>query len=287
MKETWAFINSGFHDAATNMAIDEALLNWHSKGKIPPAIRFYGWERPSLTIGQFQNERKTIDFEGVKKHGCDFVRRLTGGSAVLHDHEVTYSIIVSEKHSKIPHTINEAYYVLADGLLKGYKSIGIEAELSPSQEKPRGDHSAVCFEKPAVYELVVNGKKLSGNAQTRRKEVLLQHGSLPLKYDTTMLFDLFTFSTPELRDRQRNQFLRKATSIQEQIPEVLEYDDLVPVFLQGFQESLHIETKPFKLPDALWEDVVHLRDTKYAMKTWNNKQKSSKQGATYNDSIKQ
>src|SRR5690625_7376654 len=126
LKETWAFFNSGFHDAATNMAMDKTLLNWHSEGKIPPVIRCYGWENPSLTIGQFQNEQKSIDFDGIRRHGCDFVRRLTGGSAVLHDHEVTYSIIVSENHPKIPQTVNEAYYVLADGLRSEERRVGKE-----------------------------------------------------------------------------------------------------------------------------------------------------------------
>src|SRR5699024_8421689 len=113
------------------MAIDETLLNWHSEGKIPPIIRLYGLKNPSFTICTFQNEQKSIDCDVVRKHGCDFVRRLTGGSAVLHDHEVTYSIIVSENHTKIPHSINEAYYVLADGLLKAYQSLGIDATFAP------------------------------------------------------------------------------------------------------------------------------------------------------------
>src|SRR5699024_7157892 len=117
LQETWALLDSGHLDAATNMAVDEALLEWHSEGIIPPTIRFYGWENPSLTVGHFQNVEKTINFDGVKKHRCDFVRRLTGGSAVLHDDELTYSIIVSEEHPKIPASVNEAYYVLSQGLL--------------------------------------------------------------------------------------------------------------------------------------------------------------------------
>lgn len=278
LKETWAFLNSGFHDAATNMAIDETLLNWHSEGKIPPIIRFYGWDNPSLSIGHSQNEQKTIDFEGVHKNDCHFVRRLTGGSAVLHDHEVTYSIIVSENHSKIPHTVNEAYYVLAGGLLKGYQSLGIDATFARPQRESGDKRSAVCFETPAIYEILADGKKLSGNAQTRRKGVLLQHGSLPISYDTTMLFDLFQFPNERLRNRQQKRFARKATGIHDQIKEAMKYDDLVPVFLEGFKESLHIETEAFKLTDVLWRDVIHLRDTKYATKTWNNKQKSRKTG---------
>src|SRR5690625_1912560 len=279
LKETWAFFNSVFHDAATNIEMDETLLNWHSEGKIPPVIRFYGWENPCLTIGQFQNEQKSIDFDGIRRHGCDFVRRLTGGSAVLHDHEVTYSIIVSENHPKIPHSINEAYYVLADGLLKAYQSLGINATFAPPPRLGSGDdRSAVCFETPAIYEILADGKKLSGNAQTRQKDVLLQHGSLPISYDTTMLFDLFQFSSVKLRNYQQEQFLHKATSIDEQIKEALEYDDLVPVFLKGFKESQHIETEVFEIHDVLWKDVIQLRDKKYLMTTWNNK-KSAKIGS--------
>src|SRR5699024_4687769 len=174
-----------------------------------------------------------------------FVRRLTGGSAVLHDHEVTYSIIVNENHSKIPHTVNEAYSVLADGLLKGYQSLGIDATFSRPKRESGDNRTPVCFETPAIYEILANGKKISGNAQTRRKGVLLQHGSLPMSYDTTMLFDLFRFSNERLKNRQKEQFSRKATSIYEQLKEEPGYDNLVPVFHKGFKESLHIETERF------------------------------------------
>lgn len=266
MKETWAFLNSGFNDAATNMALDETLLNWHRKGRIPPIIRFYGWDKPSLSIGHFQNEQKTINFENIHKYDCHFVRRLTGGSAVLHDHEVTYSIIVEENHTKIPHSVNEAYYVLADGLLKGYQKLGVDATFARPDQEYNNKPSAVCFETPAMYEILANGKKISGNAQTRKKGVLLQHGSLPISYDTAMLFDLFKFSNESLRNHQEEQFLHKATSIHEHVRKKLEYDDLVPLFLEGFKESLHIETKVFNPPEDLWKDVINLRETKYAMK---------------------
>lgn len=276
MKEIWGFLNHGFHDAATNMAIDETLLTWHSEGKIPPIIRFYGWDKPSLSVGHSQNEQKTLDFEGIHKHGCHFVRRLTGGSAVLHDHEVTYSIIVNENNSKIPHTVNEAYYVLADGLLRGYQSLGIEATFARPLQESGDNRTAVCFETPAIYEILADEKKLSGNAQTRRKGVLLQHGSLPMSYDTTMLFDLFKFSSEILRNRQKEQFSRKATSIYEQLKEETRYDNLVPVFHKGFKDSLHIETEMFELTDDLWKDVIHLRDTKYVTDAWNHKQKKTR-----------
>src|SRR5690625_1808905 len=243
LQETWAFLDSGHHDAATNMAIDEALLHWHSEGKIPPTLRFYGWKNPSLTVGHFQNVEKTIDFSGIKKHRCEFVRRLTGGSAVLHDDELTYSIIVSENHPKIPHSINKAYYVLSQGLLEGYRLLGIEADFAIPERELLRDRSAVCFEIPAIYEMVVDGKKISGNAQTRKNGVLLQHGSIPMSFDSEMLFDLFKFSSERLRKRQRTSFINKAISINDITEEKHTYSMLKDAFLQGFQKALHIQTE--------------------------------------------
>lgn len=86
-KETWRFIDSGRRDPAFNMALDEALLFWHSENKIPPTIRFYGWNPPTLSVGYFQNIEKEINLDAVKKHGLGFVRRPTGGRGVLHDQE--------------------------------------------------------------------------------------------------------------------------------------------------------------------------------------------------------
>lgn len=269
MHETWTFLNSGHHDAATNMAIDEALLHWHSEQKIPPTIRFYGWKKPSLTVGHFQNVEKTIDFSGVSKHQCDYVRRLTGGSAVLHDDELTYSIIVSEDHDKIPHSVNEAYYILSQGLLKGYQHLGIQADFAKPKQKPV-ERSAVCFETPAIYEMIVDGKKISGNAQTRKKGVLLQHGSIPMSIDAKMLFDLFRFSNENIRMRQREKFMNKAISINEITNKKHTFEELTVAFYKGFEQSLDITLEEIQLNREQWEYIHHLRTTKYITDTWNH-----------------
>lgn len=273
LKETWAILNSGYKDAATNMAIDEALVHFHSQGDIPPTIRFYGWESPSLSVGHFQDVDKTIDLAGVEKHQCDFVRRLTGGSAVLHDDEITYSIVVSEAHPKIPRSVNKAYYILAQGLLEGYRLLGIDADFAITERELLKDRSAVCFEKPAMYEMIVDGKKISGNAQLRKKGVLLQHGSIPMKFNATMLFDLFHFSSEEKRERQRKKFLEKAMSINEITNKVYTYDQLRDAFLQGFETSLHIETEPLELTKEQWQYVTYLAETKYKTDAWNKQTK--------------
>src|SRR5699024_2007961 len=229
------------------MAIDETLLHFHAKGLIPPTIRFYGWKNPSLTLGHFQKAEKAIDFDAVEKHRCDFVRRLTGGSAVLHDDEITYSIIVSEEHPNIPTSINEAYYTLSKGLLEGYKLLGVNADFAVPEEEARKQRSDVCFEQPAIYEMLVDGKKISGNAQTRKNCVLLQHGSIPMSFDHDMLFDLFNFPNEEIRKRQKQSFQHKATSINDITGEIHTYDKMRDAFLNGFEIALNIETIPFQL----------------------------------------
>lgn len=267
MQETWHILNSKYNDAAMNMAIDEALLHFHAEGSIRPTIRFYGWENPSLTIGHFQKIDKAINLDGVHKHQCDFVRRLTGGSAVLHDDEITYSIVVKEDHPKIPRSINEAYYVLAQGLLEGYKLLGIEAAFA--EQALTKDRTAVCFEQPAIYEMLVDGKKISGNAQTRKQGVLLQHGSVPMSFDLDMLFDLFAFPSERVKERQKAAFKQKATSINDITNKTHTYDMLYEAFLQGFEKSLNIKTTPLQLTEAQWEYIHHLADTKYRTDEWN------------------
>lgn len=272
-KETWLFLDTGHLDAATNMAVDEALLHWHSKQEIGPTLRFYGWKKPSLTVGHFQNVHKTIDFNGLEKHECDFVRRLTGGSAVLHDDELTYSIVVSESHPKIPKTVNQAYFVIAQGILFGYRNLGIHATFALPDMHAK-ERSAVCFETPAIYELVVDGKKLSGNAQTRKNGVLLQHGSIPMSFNVDMLFDLFKFSSERAREKQKAKFKEKAVSINDITGKKHTYAMLKDAFLKGFEKGLNIETKPFSLSKEQWDYVHYLTETKYRSKAWNEERKS-------------
>lgn len=274
MPESWLFLDSGHLDAATNMALDEALLQWHSEKKIPPTLRFYGWKNPSLTVGHFQNVDKTIDFSGIEKHRCDFVRRLTGGSAVLHDDELTYSIVVSEAHPKIPQTVNQAYFVLSQGILEGYRNLGIEADFALPDLKER-ERSAVCFETPAIYEMIVDGKKLTGNAQTRKNGVLLQHGSIPMSFDEVMLFDLFKFSSDRVRERQRERFVQKAISINDITKKKHSYAMLRNAFLAGFQKRLDITTEVFTLSKEQWDYVHFLAKTKYRTTAWNIERKSA------------
>jgi len=280
MQEEWFYLDTGYQDAAINMALDESLLRWHSEGKIPPTLRFYGWAKPTLSAGYFQKVDRTIDLDAVSSYNCQFVRRLTGGSAVLHDDELTYSIVISESHPDIPASVTEAYHVLSEGLVEGYKNLGLTVDYAnPDRRSAVKDRSAVCFEMPAFYEMVVDGKKISGNAQTRKHGVLLQHGSIPMSMDVDMLYDLFRFPSEKSRERRRNKFKDKAASINELTNKVHTYDEMRDAFCKGFQTALNISLKQLELSEAQWTEVYQLAESKYNSDEWNYK-KTSKERIT-------
>lgn len=273
-KETWRFIDSQYADAATNMAIDEAMIQLHSEGKIPPTIRFYCWDPATLSIGYFQQVDKEIDMEAVQKYGLGFVRRMTGGRAVLHDQELTYSVIVSENHPRIPHTVTEAYREISMGLLKGFQNLGLDAFFStPSshleQEVLKNPRSAVCFDASSWYELVVEGRKVAGSAQTRQKGVVLQHGSILLNIDIDMLFDVFKFSSERVRDRMKQQFKQRAVAINELIDHPVTLSKVKQKFREGFEEALNIHLIEQSLTGEEEALVQKFVQEKYGNDEWN------------------
>lgn len=273
LQDSWGFLDTGVHDAATNMALDELLLIWHSEGKIPPILRFYQWAKPSLSVGYFQDVHKTIDPSALQQYRIPVVRRLTGGSAVLHDDELTYSLVIAENKSFIPASITEAYYVLSKGIFDGYANLGITVDYAKQRHSIQ-NRSAVCFERPALYELLAGGKKISGNAQTRQKGVLLQHGSIPHSMNKTMLFDLFRFPSEEIRERKRAAFDTKATTIRQETNRSISMSTMKDAFKQGFETGVDIKLSPFELTNQQWEEVYQLAADKYSNHDWNFKHHS-------------
>jgi lipoyl(octanoyl) transferase len=274
--EVWGFIDSGNCSPAFNMALDEALLDWHSEGKIPPIIRFYGWEPASLSIGYFQKIEKEINMDAVAKHGLGFVRRPTGGRGVLHEHELTYSVIVTEEHPDMPSTVTEAYRVISEGVLKGFQRLGLEAYFAvPKSEDERNalknPRSAVCFDAPSWYELVVEGRKVAGSAQTRQKGVILQHGSILLDLDEDKLFSLFKYPNDRVKERMQKAFKTKAVAINEISRRIVTLEEARIAFKEGFEEGLNVKLEPYSLSDEEMDYVLNLSKKKYESDEWNYK----------------
>lgn len=263
MGETWYFIDSGLQRPAYNMAFDEVLIDWHSRGLIPPILRFYGWEPAGLSLGHFQKTVGRIDVEAAKAKGIDIVRRPTGGLAVLHDHELTYSVIVSEKHEKMSASVIEAYRVLSQGVLEGYRNLGIQAELAIPDVPIGRTGTAVCFEEASWYELEINGKKAAGSAQNRQKGVVLQHGSIPIEMDVDALYDLFVFSNEKTKQKARDGFLKKAVFIHTILDREVTLDEVKVAFKEGFKKGLDIELASYEPNEQFLREVNELMETKY------------------------
>ncbi|MGX0018082.1 lipoyl(octanoyl) transferase [Staphylococcus hominis] len=272
MTETWNFINTGSHDPYYNMAMDEALLNFVSRGEIDPVVRFYTWDPATLSVGYFQRLKKEIDIDKVKEKGFGLVRRQTGGRGVLHDKELTYSVIVPESHPNMPSTITEAYRVISEGLLEGFKLLGFDTYFAiprskEEREKLKQPRSAVCFDAPSWYELVVEGRKIAGSAQTRQKGVILQHGSLLQDVDVDELFDMFIFKNDRLKEKMKKAFVDKAVAINDISDRHISIEEMEKAFEEGFKKGLNIEFKPLSLTENQLAEVKVLEE-KYRSEEW-------------------
>ncbi|MCG2325134.1 lipoate--protein ligase family protein [Staphylococcus epidermidis] len=272
MTEIWNFINTGSKNPYYNMAMDEALLNFVSRGEIDPVIRFYTWNPATLSIGYFQRLQKEIDTDKVKEKGYGLVRRQTGGRGVLHDKELTYSVIVPESHPNMPSTVTEAYKIISQGLLEGFKNLGFETYFAIPRSKEERDklkqpRSSVCFDAPSWYELVVEGRKIAGSAQTRQKGVILQHGSILQDIDIDDLFDMFKFKNERLKAKMKENFVQKAVAINDISNQHITLNEMENAFEAGFKKGLNIDFKPLELTEKQIEEVQELEE-KYRSEAW-------------------
>ena len=183
----WRVIGLETHDAFMNMALDEACSEAVASGASAPTIRFYRWKPSAVSIGYFQSLEDEVAVAKCVDAGVDIIRRRTGGGAVYHDFdgEITYSILAPE--SMMPAGITESYHLICGWIVDGLREIGIESAF-----KPINDIIAVG---------VGGGKKISGNAQTRRGSVLLQHGTILYDVDVRKMFSLLKVGQEKIADK--------------------------------------------------------------------------------------
>lgn len=184
----WRFIDSGPATAAENMRIDEELLEQARKPGALPVLRLYTWDPPAVSLGRFQRSGTAVNAEACADRGIDIVRRITGGRAVLHNRELTYSIAAPDGDPLFPPDVLGTYRVIARGLLAGLQNLGIPAELVTRTSGHAGlvkktDRDPSCFSSPSWYEIVARGRKIAGSAQRRVPGAFLQHGSVLIRRD--------------------------------------------------------------------------------------------------------
>lgn len=240
-----------------NMAIDEALLLLCDE-QPRVTLRFYGWSRPTLSLGYFQSVSE-IDLKECERRGFDWVRRPTGGRAVLHDHELTYSVIAPIE--VLGESVAQSHEKISRALALGLEKLGVHAEFAQLRASGK-EVSAVCFAAPAPVELTVQGKKVIGSAQVRTKRSLLQHGSIPITIDFDALAAVFKIAQPDL-------LRQKAAGIAEFLGYTPTLDALKDAVRRGFAEFFETELQPEELSPHEQALAEKLCLEKYATRAWN------------------
>ena len=242
----WRVVRTEAHDAYANMALDEAAENAIREGRSDPTIRLYTWKPSAVSIGCFQGIEEEVNLEECRRRGIDVVRRRTGGGAVYHDSEgeITYSIIAPE--GLFPKGIRESYGVICGYVISGLGRIGIKAEFAP------------------INDIVVEDKKISGSAQTRRKGMLLQHGTVLYGLDARAMFAVLRVSREKISDKMVKDAEERVTCVKRHSGASI--GELAEALLYGFTEGKEYSYGAWS--DGELADAGRLREM-YMSKEWN------------------
>ncbi|MEW5873042.1 MAG: biotin/lipoate A/B protein ligase family protein [Chloroflexota bacterium] len=266
---TWRLIQSAPAHGAWNMAVDEAILEAIGGGEALPTLRLYAWSPPCLSLGYAQ-PFQDVDQAALRRNGWELVRRPTGGRAILHTDELTYSVAGPPNEPRLAGSVLESYRVLAQALLRALHLLGIPAQAleKPAPAPGWREQNPVCFEVPSNYEITVGGKKLIGSAQARRKEGVLQHGSLPLFGDLGRITEALSFPDQAARQTAAQRLLERAATAEGLLGFAPTWEQAAQAFVNAFSESLHLELIPSELTPAELRRAEALLGEKYANPGW-------------------
>lgn len=258
---SWRLIRSGGDDGPTNMAVDEAILRAVARGEALPTLRLYAWSPPCLSLGRGQSV-DDVDRDAVEAARYGLVRRPTGGRAILHVDELTYSIIASHREPHVRGSVVESYRRLSAGLVLGLQRLGVTDVEAEERAGRRGAEGPVCFEVPSDYEITVGGKKLVGSAQMRAQGVVLQHGAIPLHGDIARICPLLTSHPDPAQVRSR------ATTVESTLGRRVSWEEAAEALTEGFARALSLRLQVGALsPDELIS-ARGLRAEKYGSLSW-------------------
>lgn len=254
-----------------NMAVDEAMAEACAAGESPPSLRIYRWAPPAVSIGRHQ-ALGDIDLAAAQTRGYDVVRRSTGGRAILHTDELTYSIAAPATEPMVQGGVMDAYRRLSDALVAGLAHLGVPVEKAPGSVRAGRQVSAACFEVPSAYEITTDGRKLLGSAQSRRAGYVLQHGSLPLWGDVTRLVEVLALDGPA-REELRHQLAQRATSLAQVLgvdegSAQVQFEQVAQALVTGFESRLGLRFRPSPLSPAENQRAARLVRTRYANSEW-------------------
>jgi lipoate-protein ligase A len=234
-------VHTSAMSAAMNMAVDDVLLDAARAGG-GPILRTYGWHPPAVSLGYAQCAEEAVDVEGCRSRGFDLVRRTTGGRAVLHWNELTYSFHCADGEGPAAHPLQESSRILGECLADGLRRFGVDARLERGSA-PAPVRLGACFASTARWELTCGGRKLVGSAQRRTRGALLQHGSVLAGPEHLMLADLLP--TPAKIDLEA-----ASTHLAECTGGSVDTEALASCLAQAFADGLDLQAQQTPLTDA-------------------------------------
>lgn len=263
-------LETGYNSAAYNMAVDEALMwelaassNNHqnkvlyeegsveeerrqkpSSAVASAVLRIYGWKPSAVSIGYFQSMDLEVDVGECEKRGIDVIRRITGGGAVYHAAELTYSFLTNT----FSNDIMQSYVLICNPVVQAIRNLGFDARFVP------------------LNDIVIgNGAKVSGNAQTRRQDVLLQHGTILLEVDVETMFSILKISSEKIKDKLIDDVKKRVNGIDRS------FDEVAQALKMSFSEAFDTELRSDKLTAEEYSKVHTLIKEKYSSDSWNRR----------------
>lgn len=266
---TWRLLDTAPASGAWNMALDEAILEAAGQGLVPPTLRLYAWEPPCLSLGYAQ-PLSDVDRDALARRGWDLVRRPTGGRAILHTDELTYSISAPHTEPRIAGSVLESYQRLAQALLQALHRLAIPAEAEeqytlPKNANPKGP---VCFEVPSNWEITVDGKKLIGSAQVRRQIGVLQHGSIPLAGDLTRITQALAFPNETARAEAASRLLARASTLETALGRAVTWEQTAQAMTEAFAQTLNVQLERGVVTDGELRRAQELVNIRYGHEAW-------------------
>ena len=289
MNPVWRLLVHEPAAGQTNMAIDEAMMQTLAGGPATPTLRFFRWRPACVSLGYFQSAVDEVDLAACRRLGIDLVRRPTGGRAILHDAELTYSVVARVDDPAVSGSIVESYRKISLALLCGLREVGVSAEMKPvgQQAAPGGPGRAgegegqpesarrvltpACFDVPSDYEIAVAGRKLVGSAQMRQNGVLLQHGSVLLEVDTVQTFTALRPPPGRERAEVARWLAERVTSVRAELGRPVSFEEVAAALRQGFATALGVELEAGELTREERALTERLRAEKYSTEEWNLK----------------
>jgi lipoate-protein ligase A len=263
--DTWRLLITPPAHGAWNMAVDEAILEAVGRKESPATLRLYAWEPACLSLGYAQPV-SDVDLPRLQARGWEWVRRPTGGRAVLHTDELTYAVIAPPDEPRVAGSVLESYRRLAQALVEALNLLSLPVEAHENSGTGRAPvPNPVCFEVPSSYEITVAGKKLVGSAQARRKEGVLQHGSLPLTGDLGRIVQVLVYPGEDARRQAASHLLERATTVESAIGRRISWEAAAQAYIRAFSSVLSLHLQPGDLTPAEKSRAGELVRTKYTL----------------------